>query len=313
VPWRAPDRESMDSVQPGDRCPWPPETFFRGTNLPWIDYGCDFGSSAWLPDGGLGARPGALADFEGRLARLAPAGSTLVRLFLWCDLRSGIRFDAAGIPLGVDDAFFRDADAALDAAATRGVRLMPVLFDFLLCARPRLVNGVQLGGRGAVIFDPHARDRLLSLVVRPALERYADHPAVMAWDLFNEPEWCARRRASTWYSRRIGAARIRGFLRELTACARASARQPVTVGSAGTSRLDLVRGIGLDFYQVHWYERFGWPSLARPVAHLRLDRPVVLGEFPGAGAEQSREAIISAARSAGYAGAIDWPLVSCEE
>ena len=77
---------------------------------------------------------------------------------------------------------------------------------------------------------------------------------------------------------------LQRFLGDAVTCVKQSARQPVTVGCAGTWRLDLVTPLGLDFYQVHWYDRFGWPALARPVAELGLhDRPVILGEFAGRG------------------------------
>ena len=71
------------------------------------------------------------------------------------------------------------------------------------------------------------------------------------------------------------------FLGQAVRFVQLSASQPVTIGCAHTKRLDLVRPLGLDFYQVHWYERFGWRVLDRPVADLGLDRPVMLGEFPG--------------------------------
>ena len=70
-----------------------------------------------------------------------------------------------------------------------------------------------------------------------------------------------------------------------------------------------MRPLGLDFYQVHWYERFGWATLERPVADLGLgDRPVILGEFPG----RSRFVVevLDAAKRAGYAGALVWSILA---
>ena len=296
--------------QPAERRTWPPKPFLVGANLPWIDYGCDFGASAWFPGGGLGARPDALARFTGLMDRLAADGVSVVRLFLLCDLRSGVRFDADGDPLGLDDALVRDADAAFDSAAVRGMRLLPVLFDFHVCAGARAVNGVQVGGRGALLADPGKRQRLISRVVRPVVERYGRHPGVAAWDLFNEPEWCTRPFAPAGGSGVMDLVHMRQCLAELTACLHAAACQPVTVGLASAAHLDLVRGIGLDFYQVHWYDPFGWAALAGPVDRLGLDRPVLLGEFPGRCATASQADIASAARHAGYAGALVWSVAS---
>ena len=179
-----------DTSVPRPARPWPKGEFIIGANLPWVDYGCDFGASAWFPAGGLVARPEAGAIFKATMDRLARDGVTLVRHFLLCDCRSGARFDAAGAPIGLDDRFFRDADAALDAAAGRGISLIPVLFDFHVCDPPEIVNGVQLGGHADLVTDPSWRAASLTRIVRPIVERYGRHPAIAAWDLFNEPDWC---------------------------------------------------------------------------------------------------------------------------
>jgi len=280
---------------------WPPDTFAVGVNLPWVTYGCDFGASAWFPHGGLAARPDALETYEGALDRFARDQQSIVRLFLLCDCRSGVCFDEDGLPAGLDESFLRDADAALDRAADRGLVIMPVLVDFHLCAAPCDVSGVRLGGHSRVLTDASARDAFLSLVVRPIVERYADHPAVAAWDLFNEPEWCMRE---------VSFEDVRETLDALAGVVRSCAPQPMTVGSASAGGLDLVRGVGLDFYQVHWYTRFGWAALAAPVTRFGLDRPVILGEFPGRAVGTTPAEIVAAARDAGYSAALIWSLLS---
>ena len=82
----------------------------------------------------------------------------------------------------------------------------------------------------------------------------------------------------------------------------------MTVGSAGTWQLDLVRPLGLDFYQIHWYERFGWAALEQPVAELGLNAPAILGEFSGRSARIAD--VLHAAQGAGYAGALVWSVLA---
>jgi cellulase (glycosyl hydrolase family 5) len=278
-----------------------PDRFIVGANLPWVGYGTDIGASAWYPDGGLSAQPAALDRLERTFARLERDGISIVRTFLLCDARSGVRFDDAGMPLGLDDAVFPDLDTLVAAARRHGIHLMPALLDFHLCKAATIVNDVQLGGRSHVIENPEARTAFIDLVLRPIAERYRDDDAVMAWDVMNEPEWCL--------ASGIGFVALQDFLREAFGCMRASANQPVTVGCAGIDGLDLVRPIGLDFYQVHWYEKFGWPALARPVRALDLnDRSVVLGEFPGRSPFVAD--ILETAKRAGYAGALAWSVLT---
>ena len=285
-----------------------PDRFVIGANLPWVGYGTDIGASAWYPLGGLSAQPPAADRLDRTFAMLAEDNVTVVRTFLLCDARSGVRFDDDGIPLGVDDAVFPDMDVLLDAARRHQVRLLPVLFDFHLCAAPHVVEGVQLGGRSYLLVDRVARRALIDLVVRPLVERYRDDDAIAAWDVMNEPEWCLaggplrRRRAVPFDT-------LQDFLGDAVQCVRGAAPQPVTIGCAKARGLDLVRPLGLDFYQVHWYEKFGWPALEQPVYELGLgDRPVILGEFPGRSGSVPR--ILEAAERAGYCAALVWSILA---
>jgi hypothetical protein len=104
---------------------------------------------------------------------------------------------------------------------------------------------------------------------------------------------------------------MRQFIGDVTTLVHARTSQQATVGLASVAGLDLVRGLGLDFYQVHWYERHaGRAPLDRPVATLGLDRPLLLGEYPTRGSALSPPAIVDAARRAGYRGALAWSLLA---
>jgi hypothetical protein len=284
-----------------------PDRFVVGVNLPWIGYGTDVGTSPWFPDGGLSRQPEALDRLDRTLATIADDGMSAVRMFLLCDARSGVRFDGDGFPLGIDGAVLPDVDAIVAVARRRHIGLIPVLLDFHLCDIPTMINGVQLGGRARLIAEPDARAAFIDRVLRPVAERYATEDAVIAWDVINEPEWCLR---AGPFSRRTAVTFdvLQRFLGDAVACVQASARQPVTIGCAGTWRLDLVTPLGLDFYQVHWYDRFGWSALARPVAELGLDdRPVILGEFGGRAPIAD---VLDAAKCAGYEGALVWSALA---
>jgi hypothetical protein len=293
---------------------WSPGGFDRfvvGANLPWIGYGTDVGASAWYPAGGLSAQPTALDLLDRTFTVLAGDGLSVVRTFLLCDARSGVQFDGGGVPTGLDQAVFSDMDALLAAARRHHIQLIPVLLDFHLCRSPRMVNDVQLGGRSRLVADPDARLALVDLVLRPIVERYGDDEAIAAWDVMNEPEWCLVR-GPLGRQRTVTFDALQDFLGQAIRCVRESARQPVTIGCAGTTRLELVRPLGLDFYQVHWYERFGWAALEQPVADLGLgDRPVILGEFPG----RSRFVadVLDAAKRAGYTGALVWSVLADDD
>src|SRR5690242_1285104 len=86
--------------------------FALGANLPWVHYGGDFGANAWRPAGGL-ATGGIPPPLESTLYTVGQSGARILRWFLFCDGRSGIRFDVRGLPRALDAQVFADVDAAL--------------------------------------------------------------------------------------------------------------------------------------------------------------------------------------------------------
>ncbi len=285
--------------------------FVAGANLPWIRYGIDFGGNAWSPAGGVASR---VSMMDAELRRLADQGIGSIRWFLLCDGRAGIRFSPEGEPLGLDDYVLRDVESAAATAARHGMRVMFVLFDFLWCRRAAWVDGVQLGGRAEVLLRPAWRDALLGRVIDPLVRAFAEEPAVLAWDIMNEPEWIARGLGGRLRRAALEQDDLRAFLGEAVAVIRAAARQPITVGSAGAKWCDFYRGLGLDFYQVHWYEtsRLRTPIIT-PAAELALDKPVLLGEFPTRATRLTIESVVADAEAAGYAGAFYWSALATDK
>jgi mannan endo-1,4-beta-mannosidase len=273
--------------------------FSVGANLPWITYGGDFGANAWRPQGGLAAQ-GVSLDAFASLTDIRGLGVETIRWFMFCDGRAGIRFDDDGSPLGLDQHVLQDLGAALQLASASDVRIVFTLFDFLFCAPRAHVAGVDTGGHAAVLGDPRKREALLGHVVTPVLEALANHPAIHAWDIINEPEWAAAG---------VGQSSMADFIRQASALVHSIASQPVTVGLASARGLDLVRGAGLDFYQVHWYEKHEPEApLRRDVREMNLDRPVVLGEFPTRGSRFTTDEILRTSSQAGYSGAWFWSI-----
>ena len=79
-----------------------PVGFVVGANLPWVRYGGDFGANAWSPRGGLGGR-GRDAALDDRLHLLRSRGVEVLRWFVLCDGRAGLRVEPDGTPAGLDD------------------------------------------------------------------------------------------------------------------------------------------------------------------------------------------------------------------
>jgi hypothetical protein len=173
------------------------------------------------------------------------------------------------------------------------------------------MNGVQLGGRSRVWRDDEARAALLERVVQPLLERFGRHEGVLAWDVLNEPEWITRGVGTRRPWRTLGVAAMRRWIGELIDAVHRHTTHMATVGSASADWLWLVRDLGLDVYQPHWYDRLeARAPLDSTLAAAKLDRPAWLGELPTAGSRHDVETLLARARDAGYSGAFIWSVAA---
>lgn len=297
--------------------------FLLGVNHPWLNYGNAFGANAW---GAYGVH--ADASYDQRFADMAAKGVHVVRWWLFADGRGGITTDASGTPTGLDSYVFPDLDQALKIAASRGVYLDLVLFDFTLLKQASSVNGVQLGGRSGWIADPAKRSALLDKVIKPTLARYAGHPRIMMWEVMNEPEWVISdlpepavdtsmipvTRAQFWDF----AARTTNAIHALTGAyatiRSASLKWHRVWMNAYADRAALPR-LNLDVYQTHyyaWMAPYRWDNhpvlgttwfspLKQSYDALGLDRPMVVGELPLTSAT-----MLDTLLANGYSGAWPW-------
>ncbi|MBI2266337.1 MAG: hypothetical protein HYU64_14420, partial [Armatimonadetes bacterium] len=94
-------------------------------NLPWIQYGRDFGSSDGISRGANRAR------LREDLSELSSRGLRIVRWFVFSDGREGLTLGSRGRVAGLSDGFLEDFRVSLEEALANSVALMPCLLDFL--------------------------------------------------------------------------------------------------------------------------------------------------------------------------------------
>jgi hypothetical protein len=114
----------------------------------------------------------------------------LVRVFLFGDLRAGIELDEQGAPTGISARARENMGKLLALAAEEQVVLIPSLLDFTMAdGRARSGPGGKwvAGEHLDLVTDATKRARLASLL-RDFVRPFAGHPAVLAWEVMNEPE-----------------------------------------------------------------------------------------------------------------------------
>ncbi len=262
--------ERIDHVQQIIENLTPGSDFARGANL-WIEYGYDIGDGANGEDYvGLATRRELLLQELNRFK-----GCT-VRVFLFCDLRSGIVFDGTGTPTGFSAHVYEDMDTLIEAANVLGIRLMPVLYDYLIADGIDMEGPNPVGEHPDIISEPAKINAILALMAQ-FVNDYADRPEIVAWDVMSEPEEIPELTSLTM-------AQVHGFLDlHVQMIHNQDPGSVVTVGARNRETLmDNWTDLGLDLYQPHYYDYMEvWFPIADPLTNWgsSLDGPVIFGEL----------------------------------
>ena len=254
--------------------------FATGANLPWINYGSDIGSATGFAN-----------DLATLYSDLDQWKGSTVRVFLFCDLRSGITFDASGNPISFNGSAFNDMQALLDVAKAFDIKLIPVLFDYMIADGK---SGTYLGEHSDLITDASKKQKLLDLF-STFFDRFAGDSSIYAWDVMNEPEFAGAVSIDDAHSF------VSDFVKLIHS---KSDNALVTLGSARRDwMVKYWTDIGLDVYQFHYYDSMESSTpLNDPVSQLNLDKPVIAGELQ----PDSVSSKLSTLSSDGYAGGLFW-------
>jgi hypothetical protein len=266
--------------------------YFVGVNVPWFNWGCDFGCGE---KSGVRA-PVVNAALKEGFGRLKAGGVHTVRWWTFEGDAAQITRDASGAPNGLNPAVYADFDAALALADEYDLAYVFVLFS-APTAIPR-----------AWIVDPAQRQSLAN-ALGPLFERYKNHPRILSWEFINEPEY------DIW-GNQIPLADVQATVKLLASTVHAHSATAASVGAATLEGVPLWSGLGLDFHSPHWYDEMGTTGLAcarcNDLQTVRAtynfdDRPVVLGEFYG-GPDVDTLQRLTDFRAKGFAGAWTWSL-----
>jgi len=260
----------------------------HGANMAWYNWACDFGCG---PNGGVSSTGGAMGQ---RLAQAQQAGLRNVRWWMFEGNAWQVTRDASGMPTGINPAVYTDLDAALALARQYDLYYTLVLFNFPGDIPQSWVN------------DPVQRQKLAE-VLAPLFARYANEPRIFSWEVFNEPEW-------DMWNGKVNSANTQATVRGIVNAVHANSSKYVTVGSAMLDGLTFWTGMGLDYYQAHWYDYMqpgDWNMPARDYSSVKaqygIDGPLVVGEF-FSGTGQAAVDRWETFYTRGYAGSWAWSL-----
>jgi hypothetical protein len=170
------------------------------------------------------------------------------------------------------------------------------------------------------IFDNATiRKSFLDNAVKPILQALGTHEGVMGWDVINEPEWLIQSADGgdpNGSCESFSLANMRAFAKDVADYVHLYAKQGVSVGSASMKwcggQYQFWTGLGLDFYDFHWYD---WatpyfnPFTTAPSA-LGLEKPCIIGEMmpnpQSASIAMTHQQVLEKLYANGYAGYMPW-------
>jgi hypothetical protein len=265
--------------------------FLAGANLPWNNWGCDFGCGA---DGGVSSEEGR-EQIAAALNAARTAGLGIVRWWLFPGDPGQFETDAAGLPTGLALGVYQDVDAALALAEEHDVTYVFTLFSAPSALPSSWLETVA------------GRNRLVE-VLGQFFAHYRDEPRIHTWQVINEPEW------EIWNDI-VSEDDVRDLVMKVASSVHENSTALVSVGSARLDGLPMWVGTGLDYYTAHWYDPMGdgeWCAICtdypRVSARYAFDAPLVIGEFH-AGVEVGAEQRFNELYDRGYAGAWAWSLL----
>lgn len=276
----------------GSRITWQGKSWYlNGANLPWNNWGCDFGCGS---NGGASSAS-ANATLDAAFAQAKANGVNVIRWWVFPGNPWQITTNASGTPTGLNAAIYPDFDAALALAAKYDIYLDLVLFNAPTAVPSGWIN------------DATQRQALAN-VLAPLFAKYKTNTRILSWEVFNEPEW------DIW-NNKIALAPTQATVKAVAASVHANSGAKVTVGSAMLEGAGMWVGQGLDYYQAHWYDYMssgGWCARCRDYAsaktEYKLDAPLVIGEFY-AGADTDALQRFEDFYAKGFAGAWAWSLL----
>jgi len=239
--------------------------FNSGINLPWLNYGWDIGRNPWEDKhGGFSSNKEVLNE---KFKFFKEIGVNVVRVFLFCDLRSGVIFD--NNRLTFDKYVYKDFNTLIEITENIGIKILPVLFDFTIADGVEEENGIKVGEHPEIFYDIRVQKELLNLF-EGFFRKVETKKVIYGWDIINEPEHL-----------KVDSSKVDNFISAFIKLIRTIKRnEKITVGALSRVYLSKYKKFNLDFYQFHYYDSFeNNSSLDYHFYNLLIEKPVIIGEL----------------------------------
>nr|AGS52742.1 putative protein-signal peptide [uncultured bacterium contig00069] len=303
--------------------------FISGINVAWKNFAGDVGDQA------LSA-----SDrnwFGAQFSEIKNAGGNAVRWWLHTDAQNCPKINSNGQVTGIGSNTINNIRTVLDSAYKYGIVVSLTLFSFDLLQQESKssYSSYNIDNNYKFLTVAANIDTYIENALKPILAAVGNHPAIMCWEVFNEPEGMSTGNgANGWSTQRIPHDNV---LRITNKIAGVVHRETKKMASTGIHNFHQYRGVYsdaslrtaggdqdgyLDFYMAHTYPEYEsnlstQNPFSQPASYWGFDRPVLIGEFPAQswgsggypyGGNRNINDLYEYAYNNGYCGLMSWSI-----
>ncbi len=291
------------------------QLFLSGANIAWRSFADDVGEGETD-----------FSYFDTMFEEVSNAGGNCMRWWLHTNGANNPVFDTNDVCIGLEHSHIYDMQRVLDMAMSEDILIIICLWSFDMLKES---YGTEVTDRSyKLLHDTTFTRAYIDNALIPMVGSLKDHPAIVSWEIFNEPEGMSEEFG--WGSIvHVPMLEIQRFVNLCSgAIHRTDPDAKVTNGcwsfDAQTDELglknyytdaELIAAGGdpdgyLDFYQVHYYTHLGieLSPFENPAYYWNLDKPLIIGEFFADDSifNVAADDLFDKLFRTGYAGALGW-------